>query len=195
MGMAPLFLSTGVGVSPTFFFLVVSRVVGGFLIKLGVPPTTLFTLSITLGKLFFFPEIGLHILESASESSTWSSFDERVLLEPMPDSSSPSRDEAINTGAPNPPAEGPHGPPPYDPNTDPLRVETKKREFTLFVKDRLVHFTERGWKPWQFSKTHDHYMGVSSDIVKSLEIESVSEYEEFLLEFRKNPKLLESLFK
>jgi len=38
-------------------------------------------------------------------------------------------------------------------------------------------------------------MGVSSDIVKSLEIESVSEYEEFLLEFRKNPKLLESLFK
>ncbi|KAL8265754.1 hypothetical protein R6Q59_003098 [Mikania micrantha] len=37
-----------------------------------------------------------------SESSTWDSFDERVLLEPIPDSSSPSVDEAINAGAPNP---------------------------------------------------------------------------------------------
>ncbi|KAK1414622.1 hypothetical protein QVD17_30371 [Tagetes erecta] len=129
-----------------------------------------------------------------SGSSTYSSFDERVLLEPMPDSSSPSVDEAINAGAPNPPAEAPHGPPPYDPNTDPLRVETKKAEMTLFVKDQLVHFTERGWKPWQLSRTHDHYMEVSSNIVKSLELDSVSEYEEFLLAFRKDPKLLESLF-
>ena len=70
----------------------------------------------------------------------------------------------------------------------------KKAEMTLFVKDRLVHFTERGWKPWQFSRTHDHYMEVSSNIVKSLELDSVSEYEEFLLAFRKDPKLLESLF-
>lgn len=129
-----------------------------------------------------------------SDSSTCNSFDERVLLEPMPDSSSPSVDEAINAGAPNPPAEAPHGPPPYDPNTDPLRVETKKAEMTLFVKDQLVHFTERGWKPWQLSRTHDRYTEVSSNIVKSLELDSVSEYEEFLLAFRKDPKLLESLF-
>jgi hypothetical protein len=130
----------------------------------------------------------------SSGSSAWSSFDERVLLEPMPDSSSPSVDEAINAGAPNPPAEAPHGPPPYDPNTDPLRVETKKAEMTLFVKDRYVHFTERGWKPWQFSRNHDHYMEVSSNIVSSLELDSVSEYEDFILAFRKDPKLLESLF-
>jgi hypothetical protein len=63
-----------------------------------------------------------------SDSSTCNSFEERVLLEPMPDSSSPSVDEAINAGAPNPPAEAPHGPPAYDPNTGPLRVEKKRRK-------------------------------------------------------------------
>jgi hypothetical protein len=35
--------------------------------------------------------------------NTWNSFDERVLVEPMPDSSSTSVDGAINAGAPNPP--------------------------------------------------------------------------------------------
>jgi hypothetical protein len=73
-------------------------------------------------------------------------------------------------------------------------VETKKEEMTLFVREQYVQFTERGWKPSQRSRNHDRYTEVSSNIVKRLKLDSVSEYEEFLLAFRKDPNLLESFF-
>lgn len=127
-------------------------------------------------------------METNTESGTWQSFDERVLLEPMPDSSSSSVNEAMNTGAPD--SSQTSGD--QNPDRDPEEVGKKKEELHKLVQSQFAHFCERGLPKWQLSNADEQtrrYSELTSYIMQSLEIgDSVSEHQTLIDEIRRNPK-------
>jgi hypothetical protein len=129
--------------------------------------------------------------EPAADS--WKSFDERVLLEPMPDSSAssvngPSHTEAADSAQTS-----------VDPNLDPEELIKKKVELHTLVREQLRHYCERGLPKWQLYNEEEValiYSGATDQILSGLEIgSSVSEHEDWIDHLRSNPTTLYELFK
>ncbi|PNX65852.1 hypothetical protein L195_g054751, partial [Trifolium pratense] len=129
--------------------------------------------------------------EPAADS--WKSFDERVLLEPMPDSSAssvngPSHTEAADSAQTS-----------VDPNKDPEELMKKKVELHTLVREQLRHYCDRGRPKWQLSGSEEvnPLLSDATDrILSGLEIGStVSEHEDWIDHLRSNPTTLYELFK
>ncbi|GAU19202.1 hypothetical protein TSUD_198850 [Trifolium subterraneum] len=129
--------------------------------------------------------------EPAADS--WKSFDERVLLEPMPDSSAssvngpPSHTEAADSAQTS-----------VDPNLDPEELMKKKVELHTLVREQLRHYCDRGRPKWQLSNEGEVnlFSAATDQILSGLEIGStVSEHEDWIDHLKSNPTTLYELFK
>ena len=121
----------------------------------------------------------------------WDSFDERVLLEPMPDSSSSS----VN-GPPNTEAAGSSQ---TSVDQDPEELRRTKEELHLLVREQLRHYCERGRPKWKLSHSEEAlnlYSECAKDIIKTLEIEpTVSDHRTWITQLMENPETLKDLYK
>ncbi|THG14360.1 hypothetical protein TEA_018914 [Camellia sinensis var. sinensis] len=128
---------------------------------------------------------------SGNTSVDWDSFDERVLLEPMPDSSSSS----VN-GPPNTEAAGSSQ---TSVNQDPEELRRTKEELHLLVRKQLRHYCERGRPKWKLSHSEEAlnlYSECAKDIIKTLEIEpTVSDHRTWITQLMENPETLKDLYK
>jgi hypothetical protein len=129
------------------------------------------------------------------DTDGWNSFDERVLLEPTPDSSSssvngPSQTEAADTAQTS-----------EDPNRDPEELLKKKDELHTLVREQLRHYCERGRPKWQLSSPASEeqkaiFADSANHIISDLEIgATVSEHQYWIDHLRSNPTALYDLFK
>lgn len=109
-------------------------------------------------------------------SDDWNSFDERVLLEPMPNSSSSS----VNGPANAEPADSSQTS--GDQNRDPEELLQKKEELIYErVREQLRHYFERGRPQWRIDHSEEKkklYSEITNLIISSLEIkETVSDHD------------------
>ncbi|KAM7249923.1 hypothetical protein ACFE04_019702 [Oxalis oulophora] len=119
--------------------------------------------------------------DSEPPTSSWKSFDERVLLEPMPSSSSSSVNEPSHT----------------EEALDPEALMKKKVELHTLVREQLRHYCERGRPKWRLSdKKEDFYSEATDQILSDLEMgTTISEYEAWIKTLKSSPTTLAGLYK
>jgi hypothetical protein len=127
-------------------------------------------------------------------SFDWRSFEERVLLEDMPEESGSSVNGPSNTEAAG--SSETSG----DPDRNPEEVLKKRDELHLLVREQLNHYCERGRPKWQLSRSEEEKKAIYDEptqhIISSLEIEpSVSEHQMWLNQLRQEPTTLFDLFR
>lgn len=131
---------------------------------------------------------------SGPGSFDWHSFDEKVLLEPMPEESGSSVNGPSNTGEANSSETS------WDPDRDPEEVQRKGEELHLLVRDQFRHYCERGRPRWRLSRSEDEirelYDELTRDIISGLELKPrVSEHQMWLDGLRQAPTSLHKLFR
>jgi len=134
------------------------------------------------------------ILAAGDTSQDWESFEERVLLEPMPDSASSANGPAPASAEDPAPAEQPgeRGPPGL--------AAQKRDELHRLVRSQMRHFYERGRPRWQQCQTEEdeilRYSEHAARVIKdALEPETEEDLNMWLEYLPRNPKLLTKFFK